>query len=279
LPALLGQTTGKRVSHVILSILMLLVFLPLLTQSAMRVPQLAALKWVQRLTIWSVRNAAYVVMPLVYTPMNYINMTFTSQIPKKRLIITLVIGSIIVMAGVLLNLTSTLLHLSGRTEFTTRDFFAKDRNRHTFTGGLYDNMRSPEQRLPPVSIPSEIIEAPFLRVFVDYPKLLDAALTQRCITPSLPDSLPKQIRRIQLDSIHIACMTDFFRLSVNDSLIATPGWMFHEHPLVGSLGVVAYLPSTHFKTGKNMLTVQVPSSKNPDSLRVYGQVPFWYAPK
>jgi len=279
LPVFLGQVAGRRVSTIILGAIMVLVFLPVLTQRAMRVPRLAALPWVQRLTIWSVRNAAYVVMPLVYTPMNYINLTFTSQIPKKRLVITLVIGTIIVIAGVLLNFTSTLLHLKGLTEFTTRDFFAKDRNRHTFTGGLYDNLRSPEQRLPPISIPSEIVEAPFLRVFVDYPKLLDAALSKRCVTPVLPDSLSKHLRRIQLDSIHIACMTDFFRLTVNDSLITAPGWMFHEHPIVGSLGVVAYLPTANFKMGKNVLTVQVPSSKNPDSLRVYGQVPFWYAPK
>ncbi|MDZ4679663.1 MAG: hypothetical protein SGI94_04430 [Saprospiraceae bacterium] len=140
-------------------------------------------------------------------------------------------------------------------------------------------MRSPEERLPPISIPSETVEGPFLRLFIDYPKLLDAALSKRCITPVLPDSLPKHIRRDRLDSVHIACITDFFRLTVNDSLIVQPGWMFHEHPVVGSPGVVAYLPSTNFKMGKNVLTVLMPSSKNPDSLRVYGQLHFWYAPK
>lgn len=104
-----------------------------------------------------------------------------------------------------------------------------------------------------VSIPSEITEGPFLRVFVDYPKLLDAALLKRCVTPVLPDSLPKHIRRIQLDSVHIACMTDFFRLRVTDSIIVQPGWMFQEHPVVGSPGVVAYLPAANFKMGKNVL--------------------------
>ncbi|MBK6995929.1 MAG: hypothetical protein IPH31_13745 [Lewinellaceae bacterium] len=92
LPVFLGEIAGKRVSLIILSALMLLVFLPILTQWAMRVPRLAALPWVQRLTTWAVRNAAFVVMPLVYTPMNYINLTFTSHIPKKRLIATLLIG-------------------------------------------------------------------------------------------------------------------------------------------------------------------------------------------
>lgn len=110
---------------------MLLVFLPILAQWAMRVPRLAALLWVQRLATWAVRNAAFIVMPLVYTPMNYINLTFNSHIPKKRLMTTLLIGSIIVIGGVLLNLSATLLHLSGRTGFTTRDFYAKGRGLHT----------------------------------------------------------------------------------------------------------------------------------------------------
>jgi len=87
------------------------------------------------------------------------------------------------------------------------------------------------------------------------------------------------MKRIQMDNALITCMTGFFRLTLNDSIIAQPGWMFHEHPVVGSPGVVAYLPTANFKSGKNVLTVQIPSSVNPDSLRLYGQVPFWFGPK
>ena len=218
-------------------------------------------------------------MPLVYRPMSYLNMTFTSNVSKARLILTIIVGMIIVLGGVLINFTSVMFHLSGRSVFTTRDYYSEGRNINMLTGGLYDNMRSPLDRLPPVSIPSEIAEGPFLRVFVDYPKLLDAALLQRCTTPVLPDSMPRAVRRTLTDSSHLACMTDFFRLTINDSLIPQPGWMFHEHPVVGSPGLVAYLPTENLKVGKNVLLVRVPASKNLDSLRVYGQVPFWYAPK
>ena len=211
--------------------------------------------------------------------MSYLNMTFTSQIPKKRLTGLLLFGTVVVVGGVLMTFTSTLLHLTGRTDLNTRDFFANNRNVYSFTGGFYDNIRPPQDRLPPVSIPTETPDGAFLRVFVDYPKLLDAALSKRCVFPVLPDSMPKAQQRIQTDSALMVCMTSFFRLSLNDSLIAQPGWMFHEHPVVGSPGVVAYLPTANFKNGKNVLTVQVPSSANPDSLRIYGQVPFWFAPE
>ncbi len=279
LPVFVGESLGIKISMALLGIYLLLAFLPMLGQLAMRIPRLAELVWIQRLTTWAVQNAGNFLMPMIYKPMTYLNLTFTSQIPKKRLLRMLCFGMVIVMSGVLLIFTSTMLHLVGRTDFSTRDFFAKSRGNYLLTGGLYDNIRSPEDRLPPVSIPSETPEGSFLRVFVDYPKLLDAALSKRCVLPVLPDSMPKHLKRSLIDSTQIACMTDFFRLTLNDSLIAQPGWMFHEHPVVGSLGVVAYLPTANFKKGKNVLTVQVPSSKNPDSLRVYGQVPFWFAPR
>ena len=279
LPVFLGKALGLKVAIVLLSFFMILAFIPGLTQLAMRVPRLAALPWLKRLTAWSVRNSGHLLMPLVYRPMSYLNMTFTSQIPKKRLTGLLLFGTVVVVGGVLMTFTSTLLHLTGRTDLNTRDFFANNRNVYSFTGGFYDNIRPPQDRLPPVSIPTETPDGAFLRVFVDYPKLLDAALSKRCVFPVLPDSMPKAQQRIQTDSALMVCMTSFFRLSLNDSLIAQPGWMFHEHPVVGSPGVVAYLPTANFKNGKNVLTVQVPSSANPDSLRIYGQVPFWFAPE
>ncbi len=279
LPAVMGKSAGKIGSLVLLSILMMLAVLPALSLLAIRSPRLAAFPWVQRMATWSVRHAGGLLMPLVYRPMSYLNMTFTSNVSKFRLLLTIFIGMFIVMGGVLLNFISVMFHLSGRSAFTTRDFYSEGRNINLLAGGWYDNMRSPNERLPPLSIPSEVAEGPFLRVFVDYPKLLDAALSQRCTTPALPDSMPKALRRTLIDSTHLACMTDFFRLTINDSLVAHPGWMFQEHPVVGSPGIVAYLRTANLKIGKNMLLVRVPSSKNVDSLRVYGQVPFWYAPK
>jgi hypothetical protein len=279
LPAVIGKSAGKIGSLALLSILTAIAVLPALSILAIRSPRLASIPWLQRVATWSIHHAGGMIMPFVYRPMSYLNMTFSSNVSKTRLLLTISLGSVIMMGGVLLNFTSVMFHLSGRSAFTTRDFYSEGRNIHLFTGGLYDNMRSPLERLPPVSIPSELVEGPYLRVFVDYPKLLDAALLQRCTTPVLPDSMPRAVRRTIIDSTHLACMTDFFRLRLNDSLIAQPGWMFHEHPVVGSPGLVTYLPTANLKVGKNVLLVQVPASKNIDSLRVYGQVPFWYAPK
>ena len=279
LPVFVGESLGTKISYGLMGFYMLLAFLPALTQLAMRVPRLAKLTWIQRLAAWAVRNVGNFLMPMIYKPMTYLNLTFTSQVPKKRLIGVLFFGMVVVMGGVLLNATSTMRHLAGQTDFNTRDFFAKSRGSNLFTGSFYDNIRSPEDRLPPVSIPTETPEGAFLRVFVDYPKLLDAALINRCALPVLPDSMPKHLKRTIIDSAQMVCMTRFFRLTLNDSLIAQPDWMFHVHPIVGSPGVVAYLPTANFKKGKNVLTVQVPSSQNPDSLRVYGQVPFWFAPR
>ncbi len=278
LPLWVGESEGRIVSYIVMTLFMLLAFLPVTMQGIMRIPRYAEKPKVKRLAEWSADRIGQIVMPLVYRPMSYLNLTFTSNTSPKRLVIAFSLGMVLLMGGVIFNFASTFFHLNGRTLLSTRDFYATSRNGYTLTSGLYDNMRSPEDRLPPVSIPSEVVEGPFLRVFVDYPKMLDAALLQRCDSPVFPDSLPKRLRRTLTDSVHLVCLNNFFQLSLNDSLLAQPGWMFHEHPVVGTPGVVAYLPAGNFKTGKNMLRVEVPSSKKPDSLRVYGELPFWYAP-
>jgi hypothetical protein len=78
------------------------------------------------------------------------------------------------------------------------------------------------------------------------------------------------------DSLRLHCLQQFFLVRVNDSLYCSPDWLFHEKPGTLAKGLIAYLPTTGFKTGKNVLTVRIPDGQKPDSLRVYGVVPFWF---
>jgi hypothetical protein len=75
--------------------------------------------------------------------------------------------------------------------------------------------------------------------------------------------------------LHLACLEQFFRVSVNDSLYQHPGWYFCRHPKTGSRGLMAYLPTTRFASGKNVLRVKIPAPDKPDSLIQFGVVPFY----
>jgi hypothetical protein len=278
IPVYAGKEVGRWISVVLLILFVGMAMTPVLMQSLMKSPKWAAKPRVQKMAKWVIQNMGFILMPFIYRPLTYLNLTFNSQIPKKRLITALILGFTLFMGAVVATFITTMLHLSGRNTFLNRHYFAQGRNEYTLTGGVYDNLRDPSDRLPPVSIPAEIVEGPFLRVFVDYPKLLDAAISQQCQTPQWPDSLSKQTRRFKTDSLHLSCLDAFFKLKINDSLMVHPDWMFHEHPVAGSPGLVAYLPSKTFKPGKNKLLVEVPSSSKPDSLRVYGELFFWYEP-
>lgn len=278
-PVYVGKDIGKWISGVFLIMVSIMALLPMVMQSLMRSPTWSAKPWVQNLAKWTMQKAGFILMPFIYKPLTYLNLTFNSQIPKKRLLRNMFLCFGVFFSFVVFTFVTTLTQLSGRNIIQNRQFYASQRNEHTLSSGVYDNLRSQSDRLPPVSIPTEVVEGPFLRVFVDYPKLLDAAISQHCQTPHWPDSLSKQQRRFRSDSVHISCLDAFFKLKINDSLMVHPDWMFHEHPVAGSPGLVAYLPSKTFKPGKNKLLVEVPSSSKPDSLRVYGELYFWYEPE
>ncbi|MBL7809841.1 MAG: hypothetical protein JNN28_18615 [Saprospiraceae bacterium] len=279
IPEYAGKETGKWLSIVFVLIFVGMAMMPVLMQSLMKSPKWSAKPRVQKMAKWTMQNSGFILMPFIYRPLMYLNLTFNSQVPKKRLLVSIILGFTFFMGAVMVNFAATLMHLSGRNTFLNRHYYAKGRNSNTLTGGVYENLRNPTDRIPPVSIPSEVVEGPFLRVFVDYPKLLDAAINKHCQSPAWPDSLPKKTRIFKTDSVHLACLEAFFKLKINDSLMVHPDWMFHEHPVAGSPGLVAYLPSKSFKPGKNKLLVEVPSSSKPDSLRVYGELYFWYEPE
>jgi hypothetical protein len=287
LPVLIeDRRTAKYLGYAILSIMALGAFLPMLLQVLLRNPRFAESQRLHWFSDWAMRRSSNFVTPFVARPINYLNLTFSSNISKWRMTAATLVSMVLIFACVIGNFTGEVKALAGQTAFSTRDFFALGQNNpFSLKGNAYDNLRGAEEPVPPLSIPSEIVETGFLRVFVHYPKSLDAALQPFCPKPILPDSLNSinsgrsRIRNWLTDSVHLRCFGQFFRLQVNDSLLADPQWLFHEHPTAKVPGLVAYLPSGLFKLGQNRLTLRAPSAARPDSLREYGQLPFWYAPK
>lgn len=278
-PLLLGPEKGKIVSVFLLLLVVVVAILPALAQTMMRSKKLAERPWAQRFMHWSMWYAPAIIIPVVYRPASYLNLTFSSNVTKKRLYTVMVATMLVALGGVLLIFVHTIKELSGRTGFSTQIYFARKSGPYTLMAPHYDNLRPEGAFLPPVSIPADVLDAPFLRVFVSYPKSLDGALAQHCVVPALPDSLSRNRRLSLLDSLHVRCFSDFLKVSVNDSLYSGIDWVFHEHAITGTRGLVAYLPSAKFLPGKNVLTLRVPTAEKADSLRVFDVVPFWYAPK
>jgi len=278
IPLWLPGETGKMISIVLLSLYAMVAMLPAILVLLLQNKRFASSRWLQRMTDVTTMLAGNMMMPLVAAPINYLNLTYSSNVSRKRFYTVLVLGMVLLFSGVLYSFWQTMLDLSGRSSSMVHAYFAQGTGANVLDVRRYDNLRPEGRALPAVSIPADVVSEPFLRVFVAYPKAIDNQLARVCIPFELPDSLPRSERLHRADSMNLACFSRFFRVSVNDSLLSSVEWVFHQHPTENTRGLVTYLPTQQFRQGKNVLQIQAPSEKNADSLRVYGVVPFWYAP-
>jgi hypothetical protein len=216
-------------------------------------------------------------LPVLHRPIAYLTMTFTSNISKKRYYLSLVGVMLVVMSTVFITFMQKIGELRSAHLLEYHQFYAAGAPQAELIPDKYDNLRTFEARIPLVSLSSDMVTDPFLKVFVVYPKMLDVQIAQQCTLPEIADSLPRPVRSAIRDSAQLECMRNFFKLYINDSLYAQPAWVYHEKPGTTTLGLMAYLPTAGFKTGKNMLWVKIPSRDKPDSLQVFGAAPFWFA--
>jgi hypothetical protein len=275
LPVLVGEQKGKWVTIGISLLIMLVAMIPLAGRLLAMNKKLEENQSVRKFTAWATYYGPAIFMPIVYKPMSYINLTYSSNVSRWRLYTVMAVVFLIVFSGVFWVFVKVLDDLKGRGPMTTQTYYARGMDEHSLVAARYENLRAENEPVSTVSIPSDVVEGPMLRVFVSYPKYLDASLSHFCTTPELPAEMPKSIRIHQADSLHLQCMDQFFRLSVNDSLYRNPGWLFYRHPQTGTRGLMAYIPTTGFLPGKNVLRVRIPAPEKPDSLMVYGVVPFY----
>jgi len=226
---------------------------------------------------WGLSSAT---MPLLMRPIMYLSLAFMSNVSPRRYYWMLGGVSVLLMVGVFVIVAQKMGEIKQRNLLEIRDWYSVGDPARLLQSDAYDNLRPLSGHIPPLSIEADVVEGPFLRVFAAYPKTLDAAINKVCPAPVLPDSLRRDRRVRYLDSLRLACLNRFFQLSVNDSLYREPGWVFHEKDgAVPVKGLLAYLPTASFLSGKNVLTLRTPHPTKPDSLNEAAVLPFWFAPK
>jgi hypothetical protein len=230
---------------------------------------------------WIIVYMPQIILPFIYTPFNYLNLIFSSNVTKKRYYVVLVGVFFVIMGGVFVITLATMSEIKrSAPPFTFHQFLGEYKNRYSLSAEQYDDIRPEHARLSGVSIASEMVTGPFMKVFVAYPKYLDNSLKQICQLPDVKnlDSLPKPVRRLLIDSLRSDCFSRSLTVLVNDSTYGRTDWLFHRHIENGTIGVVTYIQTKGFKTGKNFITVQLPSIEKQDSMMVLGEVPFGFSP-
>jgi hypothetical protein len=257
-------------------IVVILALLPMVAQLISRRPEWLEKPWLRRITTFSIRYVPTLILPFVYRPLTYLNLIYSSNVSRRRFLTALMLVTVLVMTGVMWIFVDAQLGLRGRTPFARQAFFGKNSSPYKLIPSSYDKLRQPGDFLPAVSIESDVLEGPVLRVFVSYRKWLDKSLEQHCTQAELPPGLSKTAMRVLQDSVNLDCLSNFLHLTVNDSVYARADWIFYTHAETGSHGLLGYVPTAGFQTGKNIVSVRIPSLEKPDSLVLYGQVPFWF---
>lgn len=213
----------------------------------------------------------------MYKPVQYINFTFGSNMPHKKYFKSVIIIGLIFFTISMGIYATKLLEHAGIPMMESRNYFSSGSVEYKINSGYYVSQRGEMEQIPEASIQSDVIQDPFLKLFINYSKYLDEDLSKICKEPIFADSLRNSQKRPLRDKARIACMMEYFQIALNDSTISSNEFFFEE--TAQAKGIKSYLSTEKCKIGRNTLFIKTLQT---DSLpkKVWGDyvaIPFWFA--
>jgi hypothetical protein len=155
---------------------------------------------------------------------------------------------------------------------------------------VYDDLRDDKAYIVRAAIPSKYVSNGFLEVFVKYnPNADDKSLAEVC-----PNIQPARRTGIQLDGIIqvngrpvggqrttnndslLLCLSQIYRVYVNDSLHTDLNYRFYTHPRHQESGVNAVLDVGYLDRGEHLLRVESLASRSDSTFwQEAAHIPFW----
>ena len=212
-----------------------------------------------------------VVFNVLNRPFHYISLTFSTNNLAGKMNIAL--GVYIVLLSSILVLNAKMQH--GGIE--TRQFYGEKSNAFALNPMSYDNLRPEYRYVTRPSIPSDVIEGKFLKLFIPYPKRLEEKLKKVCKEVVLKKEDPVsdfQHGRLQNEA-YLECFERFYQVYVNEELWAKPSWQFYKHPNKEEDGIISYLPTDSLLQGKNVLRIEEWKVEEEEEQKIY-EIPFWF---
>lgn len=204
-------------------------------------------------------------------PFHYISMTFsTNNVKSGRMNFLMGIYIILLSSYITLN----ALYKTGGIE--TRDYYAEESNEFALNSMFYDNLRPEHRYVTRPSIPSDIIEGKFVKLFIPYTKRLDGELKDFCEEKKLKkdDSTSEfEYNRLKNKAL-LQCFETLYQVFLNDEKLTSIEWQFYQHPNKGENGIISYIPIDSLKERKNVLRIEEKERKGEDEKRIY-EIPFW----
>ncbi|MEZ4918575.1 MAG: hypothetical protein R2792_05660 [Saprospiraceae bacterium] len=216
---------------------------------------------------------AYVFMPFFARPVQYLSMMFMTNSKKKTYYRGMAITLLFTIVSTLIATIQKLTEIRSANLFETRAFYSNRTLSYRFDPNAYDALRTDDEKLPAVSISQDMIDGPYLPVFVRYTKSLDATLLELKDKPKRKDAPVRKKTNEYLDSMVMQAVKTFWLVRIDDSLYQTPQWFFSKK---GSRkGFLTYLPVEHLGEGIHHLDVRIQAVSDTLDPEPFGSLPFW----
>lgn len=231
-----------------------------------------------------IERASLKIMQWLYYPtFNFIYapvfLTFTSHTSKRKMNILLV-GFLYSTIGLFM---LSIFSSRGIIGFDSYSYYPQQARPFQLRTIHYDNLRDRDVPVNEPSIQSDIIQDPYVRLFLPY----DAQEDNKRMRALCPDVKPVRgegfffARRAKLAASRVAeldrCFDRVYQIALDGKPLPKPGFLFYRHPQGGVAGRLALIPVGSLAAGKHLLSVRhtpLPGVKKDEDADEY-YIPFW----
>lgn len=147
------------------------------------------------------------------------------------------------------------------------DHFLQGKQSHSIINKYYDSLRTEQDWVGRISVPSRIINQTYLPVFLRYYPKDKNLLSEECeevdvvfnnsfFNNPILNIGKKRPEKPLSTKEQLNCLNDLYEISVNDELIENIDLHFYQHPNKGEKGVEFLLSTHNWSAGKNTLQVK-----------------------
>ncbi len=163
----------------------------------------------------------------------------------------------------------------------------------------YDDSRNEEEFIKRVSVESKFISGDFMPLFIRYNSEDNEKIQSNCMEfqPLKNDGFNFSMKFTKRDGSFLIssedyeeedkeklmeCLSNFYEVSVNDSVYAALRYHYYEHHAKPQKGILTMIPTSAFDQGENVIRVRKTYVEDSDSTSVtddFAVLPIWYSPK
>jgi hypothetical protein len=218
----------------------------------------------------------YLTFNFLYAPVFF---TFASHSSRRRVSLLLV-SFLYAMIGFFM---LSVFYARGIFGFDSYVYYPVRAAEHQLRPMHYDNLRDPGTVANEPSIQSDVVEGPYLRLFVPYDAREDNE-RMRLLCPGVRPLRSDGFfvsKRAKLPEARIAqlagCFDRIYQIALDGRPLEKPGFVFYRHPQGRVAGRLALIPIGSMAAGRHLLTVRhtpLPHGHEDDEPDEFF-IPFW----